>query len=255
MDDGITYLSGVRHPELDFLASYEGDYGILPPIGVLVQPLTECYLRDADQYYRTVGVDNGCFTEIGRRLFSLRSYERMAKRAVELFGGNCLFVTAPDVPFDWKATLAASLPVLGTIRGWGCPAAMVWQDGATVENMPWDEFDVGFIGGSTEWKLGDEAAALTAEANRRGKLVHMGRVNSKNRLLTAQRFGCKTADGTYLMHEIKKGIDPATAASRMVDWVRSTFSVRQSEIREDLKRNHGVSDDGIKALRMAGYIW
>lgn len=213
----IAYLSGVRCPELDAMACNEGDYGILPALGVLVQPLTTSYLNDAASYYELCGIDNGCFTETGRRKFSMSSYERLAKTALDKFG------PAPDTPFDWAKTLESSLPTLQVIRSWDCPAAIVWQDGATVENMPWDAFDVGFIGGSTEWKLGLEAEALTKEAIRRGKRVHMGRVNSSKRMLTAQRFGCYSADGTYLLHELKKGVSPMAACLALTDWLRDCF--------------------------------
>src|SRR5208282_3846784 len=101
----------------------------------------------------------------------------------------------------------------------------------------WDTFDVGFIGGSTDWKLGPEAKRLTTEARKRGKLVHMGRVNSTKRLLVAQRFGCDTADGTYLKHELAKGIEPMEAVGRMVEWLRACFSVEQADIRAELVRS------------------
>jgi hypothetical protein len=58
--------------------------------------------------------------------------------------------------------------------------------------------DVLFIGGDTEWKLGPVASDLAAQAKRRGKWVHMGRVNSEKRLRYADAIGCDSADGTYL---------------------------------------------------------
>lgn len=64
--------------------------------------------------------------------------------------------------------------------------------------MPWHTFDVLFIGGSTEWKLGPGARALVAEAKRRGKWVHMGRVNSGRRWSYAEHIGCDSVDGTFL---------------------------------------------------------
>ncbi|AWM39816.1 hypothetical protein GobsT_18170 [Gemmata obscuriglobus] len=253
----IRYLTGVRHPELDSVAAQDGEYGVRPPLGVLVQPLTAWYLRDASQFYDYCGIDNGCFTEAGRGRFTMAGYERLVKSGLEQFGPDLLFATAPDTPFDWSATLRSSLPTLQTIRRWQCPAALVWQDGATAENMPWDAFDVGFIGGSTEWKLGPYAKRLTAEARRRGKLVHMGRVNSTRRLLVAQRFGCDTADGTYLKHELAKGVDPAEAVGRMVEWLRVCFSTEQTEVRAELVRSCPMLADPerMKALRLAGLIW
>ena len=66
--------------------------------------------------------------------------------------------------------------------------------------MPWDDFDALFIGGTTDWKLGDGAAQLVREAKRRGKWVHMGRVNSLRRMIYAESIGCDSADGTMLKY-------------------------------------------------------
>lgn len=110
----------------------------------------------------------------------------------------CEFAVAPDVVGDSAATLARSLPWLPRIRALGLPAAFVAQNGLTVDTCPWDAFDVLFIGGDTAWKLGREARALTAAAKVRGKRVHMGRVNSHRRIVTAALTDCDTADGTYL---------------------------------------------------------
>lgn len=111
---------------------------------------------------------------------------------------RCRFAVAPDVVGDARATLARSLPMLDRIRALGFPVAYVGQDGATIDSLPWDQFDALFIGGSTGWKLGAEARALIAEAKRRGVWVHMGRVNSYRRLQRATDSGCDSADGTFL---------------------------------------------------------
>lgn len=111
---------------------------------------------------------------------------------------DCLFATAPDVVGDAVATMERSLPFLPQIRALGYPAALVAQDGLEDLEVPWDEFDVLFIGGSTEWKLGAAARALTKEAKTRGKWVHMGRVNSEKRYRYAHEIGCDSVDGTYL---------------------------------------------------------
>lgn len=65
----------------------------------------------------------------------------------------------------------------------------------------------------TEWKLGAGAREVVAEALRRGKRVHMGRVNSLRRLRYAQEIGCHTADGTF----VKFG--PAKNLPRMLRWL------------------------------------
>lgn len=113
---------------------------------------------------------------------------------------SCLFATAPDVVGNAGGTLALSAPMYRRIREAGYKVALVAQDG--LENIrefiPWQDFDALFIGGTTEWKLSEAAHELAAEAKRRGKWLHMGRVNSRRRLRIAHAMGCDSVDGTYL---------------------------------------------------------
>jgi hypothetical protein len=139
---------------------------------------------------------------------------------------RCLFAVAPDVVGDAAATMARSEHFLPLIRHYTrFPAAFVAQNGQERLPVPWDEFDVLFLGGSAEcvpcgyvrpvtdfeqrqcpfcgrrlveWKLGAAALEMVAEARARGKRVHMGRVNSLKRLRYAEAIGCDSADGTYL---------------------------------------------------------
>jgi hypothetical protein len=111
---------------------------------------------------------------------------------------RCLFAVAPDVVGDAAATLARSLPWLPEIRALGYFAAFVAQDGLEALEVPWDSFDVLFIGGTTAWKVGPHARALVTEAKARGKWTHMGRVNSEKRFRYAAAIGCDSADGTFL---------------------------------------------------------
>lgn len=114
---------------------------------------------------------------------------------------SCLFATAPDVVGDAAATLALSMPMFAAIRTAGYRVALVAQDGLERLTVPWDDFDCLFIGGTTTWKLGEPAVELIAEAKRRGKWVHMGRVNSLRRMRYAESIGCDSADGTVLKHD------------------------------------------------------
>lgn len=127
---------------------------------------------------------------------------------------TCIFAVAPDVVADHDATLARSLPWLPRIRQLGYPAAFVLQDGATAETIPWQAFDVLFVGGSTEFKLGQHAATIVKEAKARGKWVHMGRVNSERRWLYAQAIGCNSVDGTFLTY------GPDVNLPRLLAWQR-----------------------------------
>jgi hypothetical protein len=109
---------------------------------------------------------------------------------------GCLFVAAPDVVADARATLSRFWDWWYEIAGRGLPVALVGQDGAEGMDLPWDAIDALFIGGSTEWKLSAAAEVLAAEAKSRGKWVHMGRVNSRRRLRHAMEIGCDSIDGT-----------------------------------------------------------
>jgi hypothetical protein len=136
----------------------------------------------------------------------------------------CRFAVAPDVVADHNATLERSWPMLRRVREEGLPVALCAQNGATADDMPWDYIDAVFLAGIvecvpcqfvpdvsdlpmtacpmghvlTEWKTGHAAAAMTAEGKSRGKWVHMGRVNTRSRMMIAKTMGCDSVDGTFL---------------------------------------------------------
>lgn len=154
--------------------------------------------------------DNGAFSnnfdENTWWLFLIRNAHRAA---------TCAFAVAPDVVGDAVATLERSLPWLPKIRGLGYPVAFVAQDGIEDIDVPWDEFDCLFIGGSTEFKLGSVARRYAAEAKRRGKWLHCGRVNSQRRFEYCRAIGCDSVDGTYLTY------GPDVNLPRLLGWFRA----------------------------------
>jgi hypothetical protein len=79
----------------------------------------------------------------------------------------------------------------------GFTPAFVCQVGCTPELVP-DDASVLFLGGTTEWKEGKVAEAITRKAKAEGRWVHMGRVNSLRRLQIAVAWGCDSADGTFV---------------------------------------------------------
>lgn len=123
-----------------------------------------------------------------------------------------LFAVAPDVVGDAAATLRRSAPWLPRIRSAGHRAAFVAQDGLEDLTVPWAEFDVLFLGGTTRWKLGAPARAITRDAIDGGIPVHMGRVNSWRRIRYADAIGCRTVDGTLLTH------GPGKHLPRLLRW-------------------------------------
>ena len=55
-----------------------------------------------------------------------------------------------------------------------------------------------FIGGTANWKTSQEAGDLIAEAKRRNKWVHVGRVNSYSRMRAVAALGADSVDGTHI---------------------------------------------------------
>lgn len=176
-------------------------------IGCMTTPAQGNRIPDGALY----ACDNGKF---GKGWPGADAWYTWLTRTVAKYGPDrCLWAVAPDVPFDAAGTLAESLPWLAKIRALGIPAAFAAQDGCDVLGVPWDDFDVLFLAGSTEWKVGPVAERLSREAKERGKAVHMGRVNSRQRLQTAEWFGCDTADGTYL------AFGPDKNLARLTTWL------------------------------------
>lgn len=127
----------------------------------------------------------------------------------------CRFAVAPDVVCDHEATLHRSLPMLAAIRAVVGRVAFVAQNGATPSWVPWPLVDALFLGGDTAWKLGADARDLARSAKRQGKWLHMGRVNSLQRLRYAHAIGCDSADGTYL------AFGPDTNLPNVLAWLRA----------------------------------
>lgn len=176
----------------------------------------------------------------------------------------CAFATAPDV-VNWvvgedgkgfpvgdaEATLKRSAQWYGPIRELGYKVALVAQDGLKVEDVPWDEIDAIFIGGSDAYKIGapppGKVRAVKAdgsplgrpgclevvkEAKRRGKWVHMGRVNSQCRYRLAKAMGCDSVDGTYLK------FGPSVNLPKLLGWVSDEKDISAARDRiEELLAN------------------
>ena len=153
--------------------------------------------------------DNGCFVQADKY-----SDDGFLAWLDQLDRASCLFATAPDVVGDAVGTRKRAYRMLPRIRELGFKAAFVVQDGETVDQIRWDEMDAIFVGGSTEWKLSQAAADIVAQAKRKGKWVHMGRVNSYKRMRLAAAIGCDSVDGTML------AFAPDENKARLDNWLR-----------------------------------
>lgn len=210
----IRYLTGASNRYVrDVAHSYE--------IGLLITPNTG--YRNQVSAYPSWACDNGAF-KIGasHRDFDFDRWVRWVEQTVvgrmtPEERQTLLFVTAPDAidvhsPQDVvshpEKTLEWAHRWLPWLRDMDLPTALVAQPGheRIFDEYPWDLLDAVFLGGSTEWKIGDGARLITSVAKRWGKHVHMGRVNSGRRLRLADSWGCDTADGTYLSRGPQKNL-------------------------------------------------
>jgi len=154
-------------------------------------------------------MDNGAFSG-----FEVDTFVRMLRR----FHGRkgCRFVACPDVVADAKATLDLWPFWSQLIRGVGFVPALVLQDGMLASEVPWKELGAVFVGGTDEWKFSQQARELCAYAKARGLWVHVGRVNSMQRIREARESGADSFDGgQYSMFpdiRIPEGVADAEAA-------------------------------------------
>lgn len=174
-------------------------------LGQIVTPAAGNKLLPGVQWCADNGVFGGTYPGDEKYLMWLGKRTWSADR--------CRFAVAPDVVCDAAATLVRSKPMLPEIRRLGLPAALALQNGIENLRVPWDDFDVAFLGGDTDWKIGPHARELTTEAHARGKWVHMGRVNSRRRLQIAAQMGCDSADGTYVAN------GPDTNLPKLLGWL------------------------------------
>lgn len=199
----------------------------MPNLGILVTPATSHYAGHVADY-EFYGVDNGCYSGKGN-FDEAKFYSLLERLKADGQAHKALFAVAPDEfdpvagKGDWKATLERSAPHLPRIRAAGFPAAIVLQDGATADTVPWDDIDVLFVGGSTEFKtatdknggIDREFVKIVREAKKRNIPIHFGRVNSAERLeLTHYGLNAASMDGTYL------AFGPDKNLPKLQDWLK-----------------------------------
>ncbi len=207
--DSLIYLTGSSNRDTRAVAGRRGD------LGVLVTPLRPHYLEQAAGY-PWWAIDNGVFSK--KKAFDPCGFRDLVKRAAASpHRSRCLFVAVPDVVGDPVGTLARWREWRGELRDSGLPLAFVLQDGCEDgecsgtlfdDGIPWGEFDVLFVGGSTDWKTVNgnlpwsrqqKLIALHRRCDELGIPRHMGRVNSWQRCeIASYGLGCKSADGTYI---------------------------------------------------------
>lgn len=139
--------------------------------------------------------DSGAYHYHNQNLpFDVLNYERLLTWIRPL---RPRFVMLPDILGQGRESLALSMRWCPILAQLGIPAALVVQDGMTVEEvLPLVGPDLAVcIGGTTEWKL-DTLGAWCGAAHERGAWVHVLRVNTARRIRLCDQAGANSFDGT-----------------------------------------------------------
>ena len=132
-------------------------------------------------FYMPYALDNGCFTKWDKKEFFFML------RKVSLLNKAPIFVCVPDVVADAEATNKKWHKYHHKIN---LPKAFVAQDGHEPQDVPKEAYAI-FIGGSTQWKLNN-----AHKFKGFSEWLHIGRVNTENRLRWAEEIGADSVDGT-----------------------------------------------------------
>lgn len=175
-------------------------------VGVMAQPGS--YSPTSVQGW-TWAADNACFSDSWQADKWIGWLERMGSLEPPLFA------VVPDVVSDAVETRLLYHEWAPIVTDLGYQPAFVAQNGATIASIPWDEITCLFIGGDTAWKLGHQARTLTEHAKSLGLWVHVGRVNSFERMQQIGSWGADSCDGTFLKY------GPNRNLPQLARWLRS----------------------------------
>jgi hypothetical protein len=168
--------SGIVHY---FAGAYPGKVGLLiSPDGWRVPP-----------WYMPYALDNGAFGAfMSTSPWNEKAYYQMLSRAN--FCHRPMWVIVPDVVADADATLKSWHRHKDRVFTLGYKLAFAVQDGMEPNDVP-QEAHCCFVGGSTEWKL-----ASAHKFKGVCEWLHIGRVNTPDRLGWAKSIGADSVDGT-----------------------------------------------------------
>lgn len=140
--------------------------------------------------YLPYALDNGAFSAWSNGTeFDEPAFLRLVQYA-QTWHHKPRWIAVPDVVCDAARTIESWREWEPKLRPLGVPLAFVVQDGMERRDVP-ESADLVFVGGSKEWKW----EWLTAWRSW-FKRVHVGRVNSLERLIRCEREGVESVDGT-----------------------------------------------------------
>jgi hypothetical protein len=158
--------------------------------GLLTSPRNRKSPDSAIRMGAAWAADNDCYSNYDPAVI-LRWLARFQHVA-----SSCKWFNAPDVVCNAPATLFMFGIWQPIINHYGFPVAFTLQNGMEALSIPWGLLDAIFIGGDTAFKYSAYVRDTVVTAKRFGKWVHMGRVNTINRIRYAAAIGCDSFDGT-----------------------------------------------------------
>jgi len=135
--------------------------------------------------------------------FQYEKWKRQLERYLP-YKDTCLFIAIPDVLYNARETLEQYGRYKEEVKEMGYKRAIVTQDGMREKDIPWEEIEAIFVGGSDKHKRGKEGGRLIRSAKERGKWVHIGRINSAKSI---EKFkSANSWDGTTICFEPQMAI-------------------------------------------------
>jgi hypothetical protein len=185
-----------------------------PALGRLVQPRSWNRVDAIARSGQPWGADNDALAGV-----KPDAYLSMLDAIARAPRDQLKFVAAPDavertphgIVGSWEGTLWLWRCWQPALVARGLPPAIVLQDGATADSVPWDELAAVFVGASTRWKLSRTAELLVGMARARGLWTHVGRVNTMPRLARVEAMGVNSFDGSQFSRWPQKYIPPFLA--------------------------------------------
>lgn len=136
---------------------------------------------------------------------------------------TCLFVSVPDVVGNAQITLDQYARYSQKVYSMGFKVAFVAQDGQEDLEFP-TTFDCLFVGGTNKFKLSQAAISCVRRARALGKWIHVGRVNSWDRMRYSAWLHADSVDGTHLKYERN------VAINRILNWTKRTNQLLAKDI-------------------------
>jgi hypothetical protein len=168
---------------------------LAPYFGVMTTPYPRSMYKGYTEEGRAWALDNGAYTKGEFEPWIFFDFLEACRN----WWDKLLWAVIPDKVGDAATTMHLYNEWLPIFAEYPVRTAFVAQDGITADDLP-ERFDCLFIGGTDKFKQSKTAASCMKEAKRRKKWVHVGRVNTWQRLLWSYQNGADSVDGTCIAY-------------------------------------------------------